>query len=110
MLTEIYLCHDCSCHDIEDGNAGAGGGEAEPRSFWSVNRIMDVAMDRDHTVLAVCLSVGGGASGTDGEEAMPAVASDRPFRYPPALPYVLRAFNALEGVGKSLDPDYDVSR
>jgi hypothetical protein len=26
MLTEIYLCHDCSCHDIEDGNAGAGGG------------------------------------------------------------------------------------
>jgi len=39
-----------------------------------------------------------------------AVASDRPFRYPPALPYVLRAFNALEGVGKSLDPDYDVGR
>ncbi len=39
-----------------------------------------------------------------------AVASDRPFRYPRALPYVLRAFNALEGVGKALDPDYDVTR
>jgi hypothetical protein len=39
-----------------------------------------------------------------------AVAADRPFRYPRALPYVLRAFNALEGVGKSLDPNYDVSR
>ena len=39
-----------------------------------------------------------------------AVASDKPFRYPPALPYVLRAFNALEGVGKGLDPNYDVSR
>jgi predicted unusual protein kinase regulating ubiquinone biosynthesis (AarF/ABC1/UbiB family) len=39
-----------------------------------------------------------------------AVASDKPFRYPPALPYVLRAFNALEGVGKGLDPDYDISR
>jgi predicted unusual protein kinase regulating ubiquinone biosynthesis (AarF/ABC1/UbiB family) len=39
-----------------------------------------------------------------------AVASDKPFRYPRALPYVLRAFNALEGVGKELDPDYDVSR
>eukprot|EP01047_Picozoa_sp_COSAG01_P043651 COSAG01_NODE_3892_length_5578_cov_5.863296_4_plen_178_part_00 len=55
--------------------SGQGGGEAEPRSFWSANRIMDVAMDRDHTVLAVCLSVGGGASGTDGEEAEPAAAA-----------------------------------
>jgi hypothetical protein len=24
--------------------------------------------------------------------------------------YVLRAFNTLEGVGKTLDPDYDISR
>jgi predicted unusual protein kinase regulating ubiquinone biosynthesis (AarF/ABC1/UbiB family) len=39
-----------------------------------------------------------------------AVASDKPFRYPRALPYVLRAFNALEGVGKALDPEYDVTR
>jgi predicted unusual protein kinase regulating ubiquinone biosynthesis (AarF/ABC1/UbiB family) len=39
-----------------------------------------------------------------------AVASDKPFRYPTALPYVLRAFNALEGVGKGLDVNYDISR
>jgi len=39
-----------------------------------------------------------------------AVASDRPFCYPRALPYGLRAFNALDGVGKSLDPEYDVTR
>jgi hypothetical protein len=27
VLTEIYLCHACSCHKIEDGNArGRGGG------------------------------------------------------------------------------------
>lgn len=39
-----------------------------------------------------------------------ACAADQPFRYPDALPYVLRAFNALEGVGKGLDPNYDVSR
>jgi hypothetical protein len=25
MLTEIYLCHACSCHKIEDGNGRAGG-------------------------------------------------------------------------------------
>jgi len=39
-----------------------------------------------------------------------AVAGDKPFRYPQSLPFVLRAFNALEGVGKGLDPDYDVTR
>jgi hypothetical protein len=22
ILTEIYLCHPCSCHEIEDGNPG----------------------------------------------------------------------------------------
>jgi hypothetical protein len=26
ILTEIYLCHACSCHEIEDGNARAGDG------------------------------------------------------------------------------------
>ena len=26
ILTEIYLCHACSDHEIEDGNARAGGG------------------------------------------------------------------------------------
>eukprot|EP01047_Picozoa_sp_COSAG01_P041051 COSAG01_NODE_3499_length_6004_cov_2.645047_2_plen_116_part_00 len=26
ILTEIYLCHDCSYHEVEDGNAWAGGG------------------------------------------------------------------------------------
>eukprot|EP01047_Picozoa_sp_COSAG01_P026040 COSAG01_NODE_1664_length_9573_cov_31.637429_8_plen_101_part_00 len=24
ILTEIYLCHACSCHEIEDGNGRAG--------------------------------------------------------------------------------------
>ena len=24
ILTDIYLCHACSCHDIEDGNAWTG--------------------------------------------------------------------------------------
>ena len=26
ILTEISLCHACSCHAIEDGKATAGGG------------------------------------------------------------------------------------
>eukprot|EP01047_Picozoa_sp_COSAG01_P039512 COSAG01_NODE_3271_length_6320_cov_8.998554_7_plen_92_part_00 len=27
ILTEIYLCHACSCHKIEDGNAWTGIGQ-----------------------------------------------------------------------------------
>jgi hypothetical protein len=30
ILTEIYLCHACSCHEIEDGNGRAG--------LWSSRR------------------------------------------------------------------------
>eukprot|EP01047_Picozoa_sp_COSAG01_P016365 COSAG01_NODE_836_length_13206_cov_139.627375_18_plen_371_part_00 len=29
ILTEIYLCHACSYHEIEDGNGAPGGGSAE---------------------------------------------------------------------------------
>jgi hypothetical protein len=28
ILTEIYLCHPCSCHGIEDGNARTGRARA----------------------------------------------------------------------------------
>lgn len=59
------------------------------------------AQERDELRMATMQEVG---------NDLAAVASDRPFRYPRALPYVLRAFNALEGVGKGLDPNYDVSR
>ena len=34
ILTEIYLCHTCSYHEIEDGNgAWAGPGRAAARGF-----------------------------------------------------------------------------
>jgi hypothetical protein len=40
ILTEIYLCHSCSCHEIEDGNARAGlrhrGGERGPGGVGDV--------------------------------------------------------------------------
>eukprot|EP01047_Picozoa_sp_COSAG01_P000834 COSAG01_NODE_16_length_40091_cov_15.728646_47_plen_137_part_00 len=32
ILTEIYRCHDCSCHEIEDGHVNARAGcERSPR-------------------------------------------------------------------------------
>jgi hypothetical protein len=30
MLIGIYLCQTCSCHEIEDGNVGAGAGHQPP--------------------------------------------------------------------------------
>eukprot|EP00271_Cylindrocystis_brebissonii_P009273 TRINITY_DN2399_c0_g3_i7.p1 TRINITY_DN2399_c0_g3~~TRINITY_DN2399_c0_g3_i7.p1 ORF type:complete len:801 (-),score=132.93 TRINITY_DN2399_c0_g3_i7:801-3203(-) len=35
-----------------------------------------------------------------------AIAVDQPFRFPATFTFVLRAFSTLEGVGKTLDPDY----
>ena len=39
-------------------------------------------------------------------EDMFAIAVDQPFRFPAAFTFVLRAFSTLEGLGKTLDPDY----
>ena len=35
-----------------------------------------------------------------------AIAVDQPFRFPAAFTFTLRAFATLEGIGKSLDPDF----
>jgi len=43
-------------------------------------------------------------------QELAAIGGSKPFRYPEAFPFVLRAFTALEGIGKSLDKDYDVYR
>jgi len=43
-------------------------------------------------------------------QELAAIGGSQPFRYPEAFPFILRAFTALEGIGKSLDPGYDVYR
>lgn len=37
------------------------------------------------------------------------LAVDQPFRFPAAFTFVLRAFTTLEGIGRSLDPDFQFS-
>ena len=38
------------------------------------------------------------------------IAVDQPFRFPATFTFVLRAFSTLEGVGKTLDPDFSFPR
>eukprot|EP00622_Pseudochattonella_farcimen_P001413 FR736097.1.p1 GENE.FR736097.1~~FR736097.1.p1 ORF type:complete len:242 (+),score=32.24 FR736097.1:3-728(+) len=38
------------------------------------------------------------------------VGEDKPFVFPAAFTFVFRAFTTLDGIGKGLDPSYDVAR
>jgi hypothetical protein len=43
-----------------------------------------------------------------GEDLLVA-ANDQPFRFPAAFTFVVRSFTVLDGIGKSLDPRFDIS-
>ena len=38
-----------------------------------------------------------------------AVSKDQPFRFPATFTFVVRAFSVLDGIGKGLDPRFDIS-
>ncbi|KAK2655939.1 hypothetical protein Ddye_008991 [Dipteronia dyeriana] len=43
-----------------------------------------------------------------GEDLL-AIASDQPFRFPATFTFVVRAFSVLDGIGKGLDPRFDIT-
>ena len=43
-----------------------------------------------------------------GEDLLVASA-DKPFRFPATFTFVVRSFTVLDGIGKSLDPRFDIS-
>jgi len=46
--------------------------------------------------------------GSIGEDLL-MVGQDQPFRFPAAFTFVVRAFSVLDGIGKGLDPKFDIS-
>jgi hypothetical protein len=91
ILTEMYLCHACSCHEIEDGNAwtgaqamrrqyGAGHNGARRASALVATTVEGIAMSADGGVSDVpadvdigssteqSAAVGGGGGEQAGEE------------------------------------------
>ncbi|XP_043719610.1 protein ACTIVITY OF BC1 COMPLEX KINASE 8, chloroplastic-like [Telopea speciosissima] len=45
---------------------------------------------------------------TIGEDLL-AIAADQPFRFPATFTFVVRAFSVLDGIGKALDPRFDIA-
>ena len=43
-----------------------------------------------------------------GEDLLVA-AADKPFRFPATFTFVVRSFTVLDGIGKGLDPRFDIS-
>ena len=69
-----------------------------------------------HPGLYTDVETGGILMQADRQETLSAIgedlftlAVDQPFRFPAAFTFVLRAFTTLEGIGRSLDPDFQFS-
>ena len=45
---------------------------------------------------------------TIGEELL-SIAADQPFRFPASITFAFRAFSVLDGIGKGLDPRFDIT-
>jgi hypothetical protein len=105
ILTEIYQCHACSCHEIEDGNAwtgGRGGGGVGWQLGWAAAQqpAHDHAVQERREVLQrPCpLGQGDGVVRRDGQRDMGDGAGALHVRHAPGDPC------RMPGGAHSLDP------
>ncbi|CAJ1937997.1 unnamed protein product [Sphenostylis stenocarpa] len=61
----------------------------------------------DHSYTHPWLSYQNG-NAHSGEDLL-AIAADQPFRFPATFTFVVRAFSVLDGIGKGLDPRFDIT-
>uniref|UniRef100_N1R5T2 ABC1 atypical kinase-like domain-containing protein n=1 Tax=Aegilops tauschii TaxID=37682 RepID=N1R5T2_AEGTA len=82
----------------------------------AVRRTAQFFLDRGHDrrkhaihvillVLLFCFNLHQNFTGED----LLAIAADQPFRFPATFTFVVRAFSVLDGIGKGLDPRFDIT-
>lgn len=72
-------------------------GDEQYSSDYKPQRTKDESKQRRKAILS---SIG---------EDLLSVSKDQPFRFPAAFTFVVRAFSVLDGIGKGLDPKFDIS-
>lgn len=92
---EFFLKSFQSRLDTQSSEREAKG--AEYNKDFKPQRSKDEAKERRRQILSAI-----------GEDLL-SVAQDQPFRFPSEFTFLVRSFTVLDGIGKSLDPRFDIS-
>ena len=74
-------------------------------SVGRTGKVAPARLQRAPASLAVKLRLSRAHAGED----LLVASADKPFRFPATFTFVVRSFTVLDGIGKSLDPRFDIS-